>query len=82
MLLVIAIIILVVATFFAAYLAEAYTTDLRIGTFAKQISMLLILVGLVLLFIAAGWKILLAGLGGSLISFSVFRLWSKKQRHP
>ena len=48
--------------------------------------MLLVLVSLGLLFITAGWKILLAGLGGSLIGFIVFgRWWSKRRlvsRHP
>jgi tetratricopeptide (TPR) repeat protein len=85
-LLIIAIIILVVATFFATYLAEAYTTDIRVGTFAKCTSILFITVGLVLLFIAAGWKILLAGLGGVFIGLIVFGQWWSKRplvyRHP
>ena len=48
-------IILVVSTFFAAYLAKAYTTDIGYGTFAKQVSMLLVMVTLVLSFIV-DWR--------------------------
>ena len=68
-------IILVLATCFAAYLAEAYTTDTRIGTFAKLVTMLLVIVSVVSLFIATGWKVGLAGIGGAGVGFGLFRVW-------
>ena len=46
-LLIIAITILAVATFFATYVAQAYTTNIRIGTFANQVSMLLVIASIV-----------------------------------
>ena len=75
-LLIIAIVILVVSTNFAAYLAEAYTASIKFATFAKQVAMLLVIVGVVLLFIATDWKIGLAGIGGAWVSLTLFRvLW-------
>ena len=37
-------VILVISTFFAAYLTLAYTNDIRYGTFAEQVSSPLVLV--------------------------------------
>jgi len=59
-----AIMLLCFSAFFAAYLAEAYTTSFQIATFAKATSMVLGLVGIIMLFIATNWKLGLAGIAG------------------
>ena len=80
-LLILAIVLLFISAFFAAYLAEAYTTSFQVATFAKATSMLLIIAGIVMLFIATNWKIGLAGIGGVWLLFTLSRLyWHKRLR--
>lgn len=50
-----AILLLILSAFFVGYLAEAYTTDFKIGSFAKSVAMAVGIVGIVLLFISVGW---------------------------
>jgi|AntRauTorckE6833_2_1112554.scaffolds.fasta_scaffold06217_6 hypothetical protein len=50
-----AIILLIFSASFVGYLAEAYTTDLRIGSFAKSVAMAMGIIGIVMLFISVSW---------------------------
>jgi hypothetical protein len=78
-LLILAIVLLAFSAFFAAYLAEAYTTSFQIATFAKATSMVLGLAGIIMLFIATNWKFGLAGIAGYWILLTLSRLfWHKR----
>ena len=78
-LLILAIVILAFSAFFAAYLAEAYTTSFQIATFAKATSMVLGVAGIIMLFIATNWKIGLAGIAGYWLLLTLSRLfWHKR----
>ena len=70
-----AIMILCFSAFFAAYLAQAYTTSFQIATFAKATSMVLGLVGIIMLFIATNWKLGLASIAGYWLLFTLSRLF-------
>ncbi|MBA7693783.1 hypothetical protein ES703_102372 [subsurface metagenome] len=77
-LLVLAIVILSFSAFFAAYLAEAYTTSFEIATFAKATSMALGFVGIIMLFVAVGWWGL-AGIAGEWLLLTLSRVfWHKR----
>ena len=71
LLLIIAMIIGVVGMSFNRYLSVAYTSDWRIATFARQVSVLLVLGSWALLFIV-DWKIGLLGIVGSFVGFCLF----------
>ena len=78
-LLILAIVILSFSAFFAAYLAEAYTTSFQIATFAKATSMVLGFAGIIMLFIAINWKFGLAGIAGYWLLLTLSRLfWHKR----
>jgi len=78
-LLILAIVILSFSAFFAAYLAEAYTTSFQIATFAKATSVVLGLAGIIVLFIATNWKFGLAGIAGYWLLLTLSRLfWHKR----
>ena len=78
-LLILAIVILSFSAFFAAYLAEAYTTAFQIATFAKATSVVLGLAGIIMLFIATNWKFGLAGIAGYWLLLALSRLfWHKR----
>jgi len=81
-LLILAIVFLAFSAFFAAYLAEAYTTSFRIATFAKATSMVLGLAGIIMLFIATNWKVGLGGIVGDWILLALSRLFWHKQLKP
>lgn len=73
-----AIVILSFSAFFAAYLAEFYTTSFNIATFAKSTSMLLFFAGTIMLFVAVGWWGL-AGIAGHWLLFTLSRVfWHKR----
>lgn len=78
-LLILAIVTLSFSAFFAAYLAEAYTTSFQIATFAKATSMVLGVAGIIVLFIATNWIIGLAGIVGYWLLLTLSRLfWHKR----
>ncbi len=78
-LLISAIVILAFSAFFAAYLAEAYTTSFQIATFSKATSMVLGVAGIIILFIATSWKMGLAGIAGYWLPLTLSRLfWHKR----
>ena len=80
-LLILGIALLLISAVFATYLAEAYTTSFQVATFAKATSMLLIIAGIVMLFIATNWKIGFAGIGGEWLLFTLSRpYWQKRLR--
>lgn len=70
-----AIMILCFSAFFAAYLAQAYTTSFQIATFVKATSMILFFVGIIMLFIVTNWKLGLAGIAGYCLLFTLSRLF-------
>lgn len=77
-LLILAIVILCFSAFFAAYLAEFYTTSFGIATFAKATFMALGLAGIIMLFVAVGWWGL-AGIAGYWLLLTLSRLfWCKR----
>ena len=78
-LLILAIVLLLFSAFFAAYLAEAYTTSFRIATFAKATSMVLFFAGIIMLFIATNWKLGLAGIAGYWLLLTLsMAFWHKR----
>ena len=78
-LLILAIVILSFSAFFAAYLAEAYTTSFQIAIFAKATSVVLGVAGIIVLFIATNWKFGLAGIAGYWLLLTLSRLfWHKR----
>jgi len=77
-LLILAIVILSFSAFFAAYLAEFYTTSFGIAKFAKATSMVLCLAGIVILFVVVGWWGL-AGIAGDWLLLTLSRVfWHKR----
>lgn len=77
-LLILAIVILSFSAFFAAYLAEFYTTSFQIAKFAKATSMALGFAGIIMLFVAVGWWGL-AGIVGEWLLFTLSRVfWHKR----
>ncbi len=78
-LLILAIVILSFSAFFAAYLAEFYTTSFEIAKFAKATSMVLGFAGIIMLFIAADWWWGLAGIAGYWLLLTLSRVfWHKR----
>jgi len=77
-LLILAIVILSFSAFFAAYLAEFYTTSFEIAKFAKATSMALGFAGIIMLFVAVGWWGI-AGIAGEWLIFTLSRVfWHKR----
>ncbi|MBA7476770.1 hypothetical protein ES707_12165 [subsurface metagenome] len=77
-LLILAIVILSFTAFFAAFLAEFYTTAFKIAKFAKATTMVLGWAGIIMLCIAVGWWGL-AGIAGFWLLLTLSRVfWHKR----
>jgi len=77
-LLILSIVLLLLSVFFGAYLTSAYITRSRLRQNAVNASFVLFIAGIVALFIAANWKIGLAGIAGYwLLLIPLQKFWYK-----